>query len=134
MDMESLREVAVARVLLLLYKKKKLYTTELAKQDEYSISWRHLHRILPSMVQEGLVKTELVRNKKYYSLTEKGEALAWALLNPDALADLYRKEETVRGIGIETLRDFFNKTKALTTKEMSLFRAYFLGEVSDGER
>lgn len=101
--MESLREIAVAKVLLLLYRKGKLYTTELAKQPEYSLSWRHLNRILPSMVQEGLVKVEMISNKKYYSLTEKGEALGWALLNPNALADLYEMEETTRAQRVEEI-------------------------------
>jgi DNA-binding HxlR family transcriptional regulator len=105
--MESLREVAVAKVLLLLYKKGKLYTTELAKQPEYTLSWRHLNRILPSMIQDGLVKADVVGNKKFYSLTVKGKALAWALSNPDGLAALSGVEETA-GVGgkveVETIQ------------------------------
>jgi len=97
-EMESLKRTSIARLLLLLYKKKRLYTTELTKHPEYPLSWRHLHRILPTMLREGLIKSETISNRKYYSLTKKGEALAWALLNPDALADLYAAEETARVI------------------------------------
>jgi len=94
--MKSLTEKSTIRVMKTLYEKGQLYASQLAR--ELGITVRHLDRILPKLVQDSLVKCYKERGKKYCELTEKGEALVWALLNPDALTDLYKREETVRSI------------------------------------
>ncbi len=93
--MESLRNNAVAKVLLALNKKEKLYTTELSYETR--VSARHLSiHVLPKMVEDNLVKPSKEKNKIYYQLTELGKVVALALENPNYLAALYKLGETAR--------------------------------------
>ena len=98
--MEVVRKISTVRILSALYnqKEKELYTTELARKTNLSL--RHIDRVLPKMLEEGLIEVYQKNNKKYYKLTDKGRALAFALNNLDdlvkLLADSYLKEETAR--------------------------------------
>ena len=89
--MESLKRSAVAKVILKLYEKGRLYTTELSYETR--ITARHLStRVLPEMVRDGIVRCQKEKNRIYYELTEKGKILALALQNPDELAALWLGE------------------------------------------
>ncbi|MEM7818652.1 MAG: winged helix-turn-helix domain-containing protein [Candidatus Aenigmatarchaeota archaeon] len=86
--MESLRSSAVAKVLLALNKKGKLYTTELSY--EIRVSARHLSLyVLPKMVKDNLVKSYKEKNRIYYELTELGKVVALALDNPNSFLQIY---------------------------------------------
>jgi len=92
--MESLKQQTVTKILRALYKRGKLYTSQIAYETDVTL--RHLSRILPKMVREDLVSSYPEENKKYYELTEKGKAVVWALDNPDDLAALSSMEETAK--------------------------------------
>jgi DNA-binding MarR family transcriptional regulator len=89
--MESLTRKSIGKVMKTLYEKGELYASQLAR--EAGITVRHLDRILPRLAQDSLIEYYKERGKKYCKLTEKGEALVWALLNPDVLTDLYKGEK-----------------------------------------
>lgn len=124
--MKSLAEKSTVRVMKTLYEKGQLYASQLAR--ELGITVRHLDRILPRLMQDSLVKCYKEGGRKYCELTEKGEALVWAILNPDALADLYKREETAR---VQGVRKFPRKPEALIREripEMS-FTEIFESEI-----
>jgi DNA-binding MarR family transcriptional regulator len=78
--------------------------------------------------KKGLVELEKKGPLKFYRLSEKGEALTWALVdlyekNPDVLTALYEAEETARNIGVRvppSLSVFFNQVESLTEAEENL--------------
>ena len=73
----------------------KPYLTEMAK--ELGTTKAVMSDNVRNLERSNLVESEKKGPLKFYKLSAKGEALAWALLNPDALADLYKMEETERG-------------------------------------
>ena len=77
-----------------LYRRGRLYSVEIQRETELSL--RHLNNVLPEMVKDDFVVFDIEKNKKYYRLTTKGAALAYALTNPDGLAALYNIEETAK--------------------------------------
>jgi predicted transcriptional regulator len=89
--MERIKDTSTVKILLALYNEGELYTEQLARKA--GLSLRHTKRVLPVMVEEGIIEQYQQKNKNYYKLTDKGMALAWGLSNPDALADLYRKRK-----------------------------------------
>jgi predicted transcriptional regulator len=94
--MESIKQRTEVRILEALYSKNRLYASQLAR--EVNLTVRHVDRVLPKMANDNLIKIYKERNKKYCEITEKGRALAWALLHPEDLAALFVKEETARSM------------------------------------
>jgi DNA-binding MarR family transcriptional regulator len=92
--MESLTKRAVVKVMKVLYSKKRLYASQIARELDLTV--RHLDRILPKMVQDGLIREYRERNRKYCELTERGKSLLWALNNLDDLTALSSMEETAK--------------------------------------
>lgn len=115
--MERVRETSTVKILFALYEHGDLYTEELARKAELSL--RHTKRVLPNIIREKLIEQYQKKNKNYYKLTEKGEAIAWGLVNPDALVDLCEKEETARAVKVEAplLSAFCEQILSLMNKE-----------------
>jgi DNA-binding MarR family transcriptional regulator len=97
----SLEESIEARILKKLYMlesegdMEKAYKREIARS--LGISEKAAYTYLRSLLRKGYIKVSRQEGvQRFYSLTEKGRALAWALKNPDELAALSRGEETVK--------------------------------------
>jgi len=89
--MEALKKQAVIKIMGALYKKERLYTSQIA--DETGLTLRHLSRILPKMIEDNLIKKYPEENKNYYELTVDGRSTVWALLHPEELVTSSEEEE-----------------------------------------
>jgi DNA-binding MarR family transcriptional regulator len=124
------------RILEYLYEKNKKgeprpYLTEMAR--DIGTTKAVVSDNIKKLRRDNLIESEKKGPLKFYKLSAKGEALAWALLNPDALADLYETEETAESIGVrlpKSLSDFYNEAQSLTVAEESLLREYAQGKIT----
>jgi len=90
-EMESLRSISVAKVIEILYKKGRLYESQISYETR--VSARHLSvNVLPKMEKDGIVRSTSDKNKKYYELTDKGQILALALFDTEKLVDSYTNQ------------------------------------------
>jgi predicted transcriptional regulator len=130
---ETLRRPAVAKILSTLYKEGGLHAPEIAKKTD--IALRHAVRVLPKMEQDGLVKSYFEGNRKYYELTLRGEVLALAMFNLDALVDLYKEEEIARAVRVEAplLHDFFNSIRSLNARKAEIDKLYAQKKMNGSE-
>lgn len=113
------------RILRYLYEKTergepKPYLTEMARELQTTKSV--VSDNIKKLEKNNLLELEKKGPLKFYKLSEKGEAIAWAFLNPDALVDLYGKEETARSIGVESplLRNILTEISSIDTKKQEM--------------
>jgi len=59
--MESLKRSAVAKILMALYRRGRLYSVEIQRETELSL--RHLNNVLPEMVKDDFVVFDIEKNK-----------------------------------------------------------------------
>ena len=100
----SLEESIEARILKYLYLLETENLTEKAYKREIArnigASERAVYTYLQRLRKKGYIELSGQKGvQRFYKLTDTGRALAWALLNPDALAALYKQEVTARSVG-----------------------------------
>lgn len=113
------------RILQYLYErseadKTRPYLTEIAR--DLGTTKAMISNNINKLEKKGLIESEKKGPLKFYKISEMGKALTWGLLNPDALADLYEEEETVRSIGARSplLLDFVGDIQSLWDMEAKL--------------
>jgi DNA-binding PadR family transcriptional regulator len=137
----SLEESIEARILKCLYSFEMKGRPETAYKREIArgvkVSERAAYTYLQTLTRKGLIEVSEQKGiQRFYKLTDKGRAMAWALLNPDALAALYETEETVRNIGVrlpQSLSGFYADVESLTEDEENLLIQCGSGKANKAE-